>query len=146
MPAAEMPQFAPVEPGNSRYAVDLLAEAFSGGMAGRTDRARALVRSRRTWALSRSDGHMLAAIVAGPMPDASTWVVEGLAVSDVFRGRGFGRLILTELRRSLPEGVRLMAETDAEAVGFYAACGFSTHSLGEVYTGVERFRCVGPAR
>lgn len=31
---------------------------------------------------------------------------------------------------------------DAEVVGLYVACGLSTHSLGEVCPGVERFRCV----
>ena len=34
------------------------------------------------------------------------------------------------------------AETDADAVGFYARVGFTITSLGHVYPGVERFRCV----
>jgi hypothetical protein len=32
------------------------------------------------------------------------------------------------------------AETDREADGFYRACGFTVHSLGEKYPGVERFQ------
>jgi hypothetical protein len=36
---------------------------------------------------------------------------------------------------------RLEAETDSDAVGFYRSCGFTVLSLGEVYPGVERFRC-----
>ena len=38
--------------------------------------------------------------------------------------------------------IRLIAETDQEAVGFYRKCGFKVESLGELYPGVERFRCV----
>lgn len=126
--------------------MDLLAAAFAGDAAVRADRARELVRSRHSWVLRSDDGRVLAAIAASPTSDASTWVVEALAVRETSRGRGHGRRILRELRRTLPEGVGLMAETDAEVVGFYAACGFSTHTLGEVYPGVERFRCVAPPR
>ena len=36
----------------------------------------------------------------------------------------------------------LMAETDQEAVEFYRNTGFVVYSLGELYPGVERFRCV----
>ena len=35
----------------------------------------------------------------------------------------------------------LVAETDADAIGFYQCCGFAVESLGELYPGVERFRC-----
>lgn len=35
----------------------------------------------------------------------------------------------------------MTAETDAEAAGFYRACGFQVRSLGEKYPGVERFAC-----
>ncbi|MFJ7826383.1 GNAT family N-acetyltransferase [Psychrobacillus sp. NPDC096623] len=36
----------------------------------------------------------------------------------------------------------LFAETDKDAVDFYASIGFSITSLGEKYPGVERFHCV----
>lgn len=36
------------------------------------------------------------------------------------------------------------AETDQDAVDFYARCGFAIRSLGEKYPGVERFACVYP--
>ncbi len=38
--------------------------------------------------------------------------------------------------------VRVEAETHVGAVGFYEACGFEVESLGELYPGTERFRCV----
>ena len=37
---------------------------------------------------------------------------------------------------------KLIAETDQEAVEFYRNTGFVVYSLGELYPGVERFRCV----
>lgn len=146
MPSEETSRFEPVDPSTSQAAVSLLATAFAGGATARTDRARPLVRSRHSWVLRGDDGQVLAAIAAGPTSDASTWAVEALAVGEASERRGYGRRILRELRRTLPEGVGLMAETDADVVGFYAACGFSTHSLGEVYPGVERFRCVAAPR
>lgn len=36
----------------------------------------------------------------------------------------------------------VLAETDAEGVGFYRRYGFEIQSLGEKYPGVERFNCV----
>ena len=36
---------------------------------------------------------------------------------------------------------RVTAETDKDAVGFYRSCGFEVESLGELYPGIERFRC-----
>lgn len=38
--------------------------------------------------------------------------------------------------------VRIKAETDKDAVGFYKKNGFSITSLGEKYPGVERFECI----
>ncbi|WP_419962044.1 GNAT family N-acetyltransferase [Psychrobacillus sp. BM2] len=36
----------------------------------------------------------------------------------------------------------IFAETDIDAVDFYASIGFTITSLGEKYPGVERFHCV----
>ena len=36
----------------------------------------------------------------------------------------------------------IFAETDKDAVNFYASIGFTIASLGEKYPGVERFHCV----
>jgi ribosomal protein S18 acetylase RimI-like enzyme len=144
MPTAETPRFEPVETTTAVAAADLLATAFAGGADARTARARALVGSHSTWILRGHHDVVLAALAAAPTPDASVWIIEGIAVSSASRGRGHGRRLLSELRHALPRNVELRAETDAEVVGFYAACGFSTYSLGEVYPGVERFRCVSP--
>ncbi len=63
-----------------------------------------------------------------------------IAVDPRMRGRNAGRQMLRELAEE--HGYRrLSAETDAEAVGFYARCGFKVESLGEKYPGVERFLC-----
>jgi hypothetical protein len=39
-----------------------------------------------------------------------------------------------------------LAETDADAVGFYRRCGLAVTSLGERFAGIERFRCEWVAR
>lgn len=36
----------------------------------------------------------------------------------------------------------ITAQTDGDAVGFYQRFGFSISSLGELYPGVERFKCI----
>jgi len=71
-------------------------------------------------------------------------VILHLAVAPDLRGQGLGRALLRAAVAA--EGLRqLVAETDAEAVGFYRACGFVVTSLGERHPGVERFRCVWTA-
>lgn len=40
---------------------------------------------------------------------------------------------------ALEQPLVVTAETDHDAVGFYRTYGFSIHSLGEKYAGVERF-------
>ena len=63
-----------------------------------------------------------------------------IAVVPARRGEGFGRLLIDLLMQG--QGLReLVAETDADAVGFYRSCGFSIASLGEKYPGAERFLC-----
>ena len=75
--------------------------------------------------------------------DAEQVIITHIAVQPAMRGLGLGRhllkLVLEQVQKS---GVyTLYAETDAEAVGFYIACGFQITSLGEIYVGVERFSC-----
>lgn len=66
--------------------------------------------------------------------------IHHLAVHPECRGVGFGRgLILEAIAQETPQEVR--AETDEEAVDFYRNIGFQIESLGEIYPGVERFRC-----
>lgn len=62
-----------------------------------------------------------------------------IATSQSARRTGLGRRLLVEVRRAVPAGLPLVAETDADAVGFYVATGFTATSLGEKYPGVQRF-------
>lgn len=63
-----------------------------------------------------------------------------IAVDEQKRNRGIGRKIIDKLL-ALEKLTELVAETDRDAVGFYRRYGFSIHSLGEKYPGVERFYC-----
>ena len=65
-----------------------------------------------------------------------------MAIDARYRGQGWGRLAIHYLRQEVYPGVSLLAETDHEAVGFYARLGFRIESLGEKYPGIERFRCL----
>ncbi|MDO7905909.1 GNAT family N-acetyltransferase [Paenibacillus sp. JX-17] len=56
------------------------------------------------------------------------------------RRKGYGRGMILELMLERnPE--LIIAETDEEGVDFYRSIGFMVFSMGEVYPGVERFRC-----
>jgi ribosomal protein S18 acetylase RimI-like enzyme len=66
--------------------------------------------------------------------------IRHIAVDPAGQNSGVGRLMISASVQEL--GFKtLRAETDADAVGFYSACGFSVDSLGELYPGVERFEC-----
>jgi GNAT superfamily N-acetyltransferase len=67
--------------------------------------------------------------------------IEALAVEAGLRHRGIGRALLQAAALRI-DARELIAETDADAVDFYRACGFQVESLGERYPNVERFRCV----
>ncbi|MFF3567437.1 hypothetical protein ACFYXQ_06605 [Nocardia jiangxiensis] len=61
-----------------------------------------------------------------------------IATIEPHRHTGVGRRLLAEIRSRHPDS-DLVAETDAESLGFYLATGFAATSLGEKYSGVERF-------
>ena len=72
--------------------------------------------------------------------DAQSARIQHIAVNSLDQHGGVGRLMIRAAVQEL--GFKsLQAETDADAVGFYAACGFAIESLGEKYPGVERFEC-----
>jgi ribosomal protein S18 acetylase RimI-like enzyme len=72
-------------------------------------------------------------------PD-QTLELKHIAVDPDCRGIGYGRgLILELIEVKQPSLIR--AETDEETVDFYRNVGFSVVSFGEIYPGVERFRC-----
>jgi ribosomal protein S18 acetylase RimI-like enzyme len=66
--------------------------------------------------------------------------IRHIAVTPEARLQGVGRRLidLAVARHALAV---VEAETDGDAVGFYEACGFRIESLGELYPGIERFRC-----
>lgn len=63
-----------------------------------------------------------------------------ISVDPPYRGQGIGRELLQALIRT-HDPLRIVAETDVDAVAFYRRCGFSIRSLGEKYPGVVRYRC-----
>ena len=68
-------------------------------------------------------------------------VIQHIAVLPEARRQGVGRQLI-QLLVNDHRFHHLEAETDGDAVEFYRCCGFWIHSLGEVYPGVERFRCI----
>ncbi|MFC7679729.1 GNAT family N-acetyltransferase [Paenibacillus sp. GCM10028914] len=67
--------------------------------------------------------------------------IKHIAVTPENRGKDYGRGMILELMLQ-QKPARVIAETDDESVGFYRSIGFEIYSLGELYPGVERFRCV----
>lgn len=68
-------------------------------------------------------------------------VLRHIAVKPHLRGQGVGHAMIKHVMQ-IHNLVRLEAETDRDAVGFYQRVGFAVTSLGEKYPGVERFLCV----
>lgn len=64
-----------------------------------------------------------------------------IAIKPNYRSRGIGKDMIHEFIKR-KKAVTIKAETDKDAVGFYRKVGFSITSLGEKYSGVERFECV----
>jgi ribosomal protein S18 acetylase RimI-like enzyme len=67
-------------------------------------------------------------------------IIRHIVVAPLWRRCGIGQLMIDEAAAFLGLSV-LEAETDADAVNFYRACGFAIRSLGEKYPGTERFLC-----
>lgn len=106
--------------------------------------ARAIERYRpghgRTLLGWESDG-MLAGCIGFERTGPGEATVWNIAVRPDYRRRGAGRAMLDYLRNEMGYA-RLELETDGNAVEFYRACGFDVTSLGELWPGTERFRCV----
>ncbi|MNI23831.1 Acetyltransferase (GNAT) family protein [compost metagenome] len=87
-----------------------------------------------------SEGEMVG-VIGFRTDEADNLTLLHIAVKPEYRGAGFGRGLILELIE-LKKPVKIIAETDEEAVDFYRAIGFEIESLGEKYPGVERFKCV----
>jgi GNAT superfamily N-acetyltransferase len=75
--------------------------------------------------------------VAGYTVSQSEIVLLHIATALDARRTGVGRRLLTEVRRAGPGRLPLVAETDADSLGFYVDNDFAVQSLGEKYPGVE---------
>lgn len=69
-------------------------------------------------------------------------IIRHIAVLESAQRHGIGRMLLEDAVGRFGQS-NLVAETDASAVDFYRACGFTVRALEERYPGVERFLCVG---
>ncbi|OMF17167.1 GNAT family N-acetyltransferase [Paenibacillus amylolyticus] len=67
--------------------------------------------------------------------------IHHIAILPENRFKNYGRGMISQLLEKYNPDT-LIAETDLEAVEFYRNTGFVVYSLGELYPGVERFRCV----
>jgi N-acetylglutamate synthase-like GNAT family acetyltransferase len=67
-------------------------------------------------------------------------IITHIAVLPKNRGHGIGSSMITFILREHAVNV-ISAETDKDAVHFYAKFGFEIKSLGEKYPGIERFSC-----
>ncbi|MEE8338474.1 MAG: GNAT family N-acetyltransferase [Dehalococcoidia bacterium] len=86
-------------------------------------------------------GERLVGVIGLELRREGNGTIRHIAVVPESRLQAIGRRMI-QLAESLHALSAVDAETDADAVGFYEACGFSIESLGELYRGVERFRCV----
>jgi len=66
--------------------------------------------------------------------------IRHLSVAADARGQGIGRSLIRHVCRDLRSG-RLLAEADAETVGFFRKCGFSTAPLSGGDPDAQRFLC-----
>lgn len=87
-------------------------------------------------------GSRLVGVLGYENSDGRT-LVRHLATESGSRRTGVGRAMMWALVARTP-GDAVVAETDGDSVGFYAAIGFEVRSLGEKYPGVERFRVTLP--
>ena len=83
----------------------------------------------------------LVGLIGLKLDDGPAAVIRHIVVQPALRDRGLGGAMIRAVCERFAL-CRLVAETDRDAVGFYHRCGFEVESLGELYSGTERFRCV----
>ncbi|MFS0869796.1 GNAT family N-acetyltransferase [Paenibacillus xylanilyticus] len=87
------------------------------------------------------DEGQLIGLIGYEQTGISEITIQHIAVLPENRFKNYGRGMIAQLLEKYNPD-RLIAETDQEAVEFYRNTGFVVYSLGELYPGVERFRCV----
>jgi CubicO group peptidase (beta-lactamase class C family) len=95
----------------------------------------------KSWEAQRiAPGTPIACIGLEPGDDRDEAEITALAALPEWRHQGFARALIFGACEHL--GLRAVAvETDADAIDFFRAAGFTVTSLGERYSGLERFRC-----
>jgi ribosomal protein S18 acetylase RimI-like enzyme len=78
--------------------------------------------------------------VIGYAVGASDITLLHIATAPHARNTGVGTQLVEAMRRAVPAGLPIVAETDRDAMGFYAVNNFAITALGEKYPGVERFQ------
>ncbi|MBU5350876.1 GNAT family N-acetyltransferase [Paenibacillus silvae] len=87
------------------------------------------------------DEEQLVGLIGYEHTGPSEITIRHIAVLPENRFKNYGRGMISQLLAAHNPDT-LIAETDHEAVEFYRNSGFIVYSLGELYPGVERFRCV----
>ena len=86
------------------------------------------------------DSEALLGLIGLAPLDTQAASIRHIAVHRSRRKQGLGRAMI-DLIFSTLNLVRLEAETDDDAIGFYRRCGFAIENLGEQYPGIIRYRC-----
>jgi GNAT superfamily N-acetyltransferase len=86
------------------------------------------------------DGNEVVACAGAERLDDGTIGVRSIAVDPSWRRHGLGRLLLDAIAERLG-AERIVAETDDEAVGFYASCGFTVDDAPAKF-GRARYWCL----
>ncbi|HEY2495236.1 MAG TPA: GNAT family N-acetyltransferase [Paenibacillus sp.] len=87
------------------------------------------------------DEELLVGLIGYEMDDERIITIHHIAVLPENRMKGYGRGMMFELLAA-QKPAQIIVETDEVAVDFYRNIGFVVYSLGEIYPGIERFRCV----
>lgn len=87
------------------------------------------------------NGGRVVAVVDFVVTDSGTVRIRAIATDPACERTGLGRRLLSAVFAET-QPVRVEAETDDEAVGFYVACGFTVTALGQKYPGVNRYLVV----
>jgi N-acetylglutamate synthase-like GNAT family acetyltransferase len=86
------------------------------------------------------EGNEILACAGAETLDGGTIGIRSIAVSPMWRKRGLGRALVDALAERAG-AVRVVAETDDDAVGFYRACGFAVSEAAPKFERA-RYRCV----
>lgn len=118
--------------------IEILRPAVGSGSSPELSAHTRRVAEAATTVTGHHEGRLVTAVCIDV--DGTRGRVTAIGVARGDRGRGWGRSLIAALPALL--GIDgLSAETDADAVGFYRAVGFTVTALGEQYPGVERFAC-----